>query len=95
MDDKNSLDKRTSSPIENKGDQSAASGVSSEEFEADSSPRDANLPASASHSQRDGEQHQRIQQVYVELENADVVCGRGFQPDSKNGTEFDTEWASK
>jgi hypothetical protein len=95
MNDKKSLDKDTSSPIENNVDQSAASGVSSEEFEAESSPRDANLPASAFHSQLDGERRQRIQQAYVELGNADVVCGRGFQPDSKNGAEFDTKWASK
>jgi hypothetical protein len=90
MDNKKNLNKCTSSPIENNVDDSA-SGVSSDESVYQNSPEDVDLPTSASQSQHCGDRRQRIQQAYVELGNADVVCGRGFQPDSKNGWGFDKE----
>jgi hypothetical protein len=90
MDNKKNLNKCTSSPIENNVDDSA-SGVSSDESAYQNSPEDVDLPTSASQSQHCGDRRQRIQQAYVELGNADVVCGRGFQPDSKNGWGFDKE----
>jgi hypothetical protein len=85
MDDKNSLKKCTSSPIENNEDESAASGTSSDESVGEHSPRDVALPTSANHSQLNREGHHQIQDSFVQLGNADVVCGRGFQPDSKKG----------
>jgi hypothetical protein len=88
MDNKKRLNKRTSSPIESNADDLTASGVSSDES---NSPEDVALVASASHSRLYGERRQRIQQAYDELGNLDVVCGRGFQPDSKIGAGFDKE----
>lgn len=86
MDDKNSLNKCTSSPIEHNVDQSAGLGTSSDEFVGESSTGDADLrPTSASRSQLDRERHQTMEESFIQLGNSDVVCGRGFPPDSKKG----------
>jgi hypothetical protein len=91
MDEQKGLSKCTSSHIVSNVDDLTASGVSSDESAAQNSPEDVDLAVSASHSQHYCERRQRIQQAYVELGNADVVCGRGFQPDSKIGAGFDKE----
>jgi hypothetical protein len=91
MDKQKGLSKCTSSPIESNADDFTASGLSSDESAAQNSPEDVDLAASSSRSQLYGERRQQIQQAYVELGNLDVVCGRGFQPDSKNGAGFDKE----